>query len=91
MHYKDHCKDCQEKMGKAWEAVHRWLDEFAYGGSGMFRPEHRRVRHHKAGVEQVRKMWGDEAAKAAELHVLADVGRIPEDWEYEMDGRVSAL
>lgn len=91
MHYKDHCKDCQEKLGNPWYVVHRWLDEFAYSPGGMFRKEHRRVRHHKQGVEQVRRMWGDQAAMAAEVHILADVGRIPEDWEYEMDGRVSAL
>jgi DNA-binding GntR family transcriptional regulator len=34
---------------------------------------HRRVRHHLAGIEEVRKRWGDEAAAAARLHVISDL------------------
>lgn len=78
MHFKEHCKECEEKIGKPWEVVHRWLDEMAFK-SGSLNPFHRMYRHHRKGIEEVRKMWGDEAAKAAELHIMSDEGRIPED------------
>ena len=48
-------------------------DLFAYVGS-----DHRDIRHNEKGVEKVRLMWGDEAAKAAEIHILADEGKIPQ-------------
>jgi hypothetical protein len=81
-HYKEHCADCQRELGKAWEVVHRWLDELAFSRTGMFRPQHRCARHHKDGVEQVRAMWGDEAAKAAEIHIRKDfAGKVPDPQE----------
>jgi hypothetical protein len=38
---------------------------------------HRQFRHNTNGVESVRRRWGDEAAKAAELHIIADEGYVP--------------
>ena len=62
-------------MGDEWDKVHQWLDETA-------RPYfpwmgHRQIRHHKDGVEMIRRKWGDEAATAAELHIIADEGYVP--------------
>lgn len=74
MEYKEHCKECEEKLGKDWAVIHRWLDEYA---RKVGVPWHRTFRHHKEGVEEVRKKWGDEAAKAAELHIISDFGFIP--------------
>jgi len=78
-HWKEHCKDCQEALGKSWDVVHHWLDEYAkiYWPSMI----HRVHRHHKEGVEEVRKKWGDEAAEAAEIHILKDEGDIPSEEE----------
>lgn len=76
--YKEHCRDCQEEIGKAWEVVHRWLDEFAFR-NGVFRPQHRCMRHHVGGVAEVRRMWGDEAARAAEIHIRKDFGGVVPD------------
>jgi len=52
-----------------------WLDETAkdyFPWTG-----HRQIRHHTDGVEEIRKMWGNEAARAAELHIIADEGKVP--------------
>lgn len=68
---KQHCEDCRQKLGKDWDVVHRWLDEFAFKTIPL--DAHRAIRHHVAGVEEVRHKWGDEAAKAATIHILADV------------------
>ena len=71
---EEHCQDCIIELGEPFEKVHRWLDElFALVGS-----DHRDIRHNVKGVEKIRKMWGDKAAKAAEIHILKDEGCIPE-------------
>ena len=74
MNYKEHCKECKEKLGNDWAVVHRWLDEFA----PQYFPSmsHRAIRHHKEGIEIVRKMWGDRAAEAARLHIIADMDKV---------------
>lgn len=74
-HWKEHAKDCKEALGKDWVVVHQWLDELA----SIYWPAkiHRTHRHHKEGIEEVRRKWGDEAARAAEIHILKDEGRIP--------------
>ena len=81
MHWKEHVADCERILGKGWDVVHRWLDDYAgnYWPSKM----HRALRHHKEGVEEVRKKWGDEAAKAAEIHIRVDLGcdKIPTEEE----------
>jgi len=79
MRFKEHCIECREKLGDEWEKVHIWLDETAKGYFPW--AGHRQIRHHEEGVEEVREMWGDEAAKAAELHIISDEGYIPIEWE----------
>lgn len=72
--FEVHCQDCKNELGETFAHVHKWLDElFGYLGS-----DHRYIRHNKQGVEKVRRMWGDKAAKAAEIHIQKDEGKIPE-------------
>ena len=79
--FEEHCEDCVKELGKPYEEVHRWLDE-------LFRkvgPKHRSIRHHNEGIEEVRAKWGDEAAKAAEIHIKKDCyGVVPTRREAEM-------
>ena len=86
--YKTHCRDCKEALGKDFAVVHRWLDELF----GVLGPKHRSARHHKDGVEKVRQMWGDEAAKAAEIHIRRDfIGHLPtvdEAHQWTMFGKI---
>ena len=75
----EHCYDCRTLLGKDWKEVHEWLDAlFAEYG-----PAHRRYRHHTEGIEEVRKMWGDEAALAAKVHIIVDCWGIPSKADYE--------
>jgi len=78
MKYQEHCKRAEEKFGKPWYVVHRWLDEFAKQDLS----NHRRARHHKDGINEVKNLWGEEAAKVAEQHIMDDMGGfVPEaDW-----------
>ena len=78
--YKVHCAECEEKLGKQWNIVHKWIDRHCMtyatldeqGRPLAFSIIHWLHLHHKEGVELARKKWGDDAAKAAELHILAD-------------------
>lgn len=75
----EHCADCQKLLGREWKEVHQWLDALVkeYG------QDHRRHRHHVEGIEEIRKMWGDEAATAAKIHILVDCWGIPSKADYE--------
>ncbi|MHB8150294.1 MAG: DUF6915 family protein [Desulfobulbia bacterium] len=75
----EHCADCRRLLGNEWKEVHKWLDALykEYGQS------HRCHRHHAEGIEEVRKMWGDEAAIAAKIHIIVDCWSIPSQANYE--------
>jgi hypothetical protein len=76
--YKEHCEECENKLGKQWNVVHLWLDEFFVKMGCTER--HRDIRHHSKGIEQARLKWGDEAAEAAKIHIARDFdGWIPHD------------
>ncbi len=75
-----HLTDCRLELGEPFGHVHEWLD-------ALFKtlgPKHRSARHHAGGVEQVRRMWGDRAARAAEIHILRDCGTVPTEAEAQM-------
>ena len=71
---EEHCKDCLNTMGEEFREVHEWLDEF----SSTLGLNHRVKRHHKDGVEEIKKKWGNRAAQAAEIHIKRDCyGEVP--------------
>jgi hypothetical protein len=80
----EHCADCKRLLGNEWKEVHKWLDACykEYGQS------HRRHRHHAEGIEDIRKMLGDEAALAAKIHIIVDCWGIPNKADYDT-GRVN--
>ena len=71
MKFEEHCQECIEKLGNPFEEVHIWLDEFA--GSKRYGMKHRKARHHLKGIEEVRKLFGEDAVEAAKLHILSDM------------------
>lgn len=71
MKLSEHCAESVRLFGKPYGQVHEWLDAFA--GSREFGMRHRRKRHHLNGIEEVRGLWGDEAAEAARLHIVSDL------------------
>ncbi|MBU1405054.1 MAG: hypothetical protein KKE83_11910 [Proteobacteria bacterium] len=78
-HLYEHCYDCERWIGRDWEEVHLWLDEFFT----EFGPAHRCQRHHIEGIEEIRQKLGDEAALAAKIHILVDCWGIPSKADYE--------
>lgn len=70
--HSEHCADCRRELGEPFEQVHEWLDDLFK----VLGPKHRSARHHAGGVEQVRRMWGDQAARAAEIHIMRDCGGV---------------
>lgn len=82
MKFEKHCERTKEILGKRYEEVHRWLDEFSY--SRGYR--HRKVRHHLEGVLEVKERFGNEAMLAALIHISDDnEGWIPNKDDYEAD------
>lgn len=82
--FEQHCKECEKKLGKRFEEVHKFLDQFA----STLGYDHRKIFHHKYGVILIRHFFGDKAAEAAELHIKADCdGKVPdvEDWMNSID------
>jgi len=71
MHYSEHCKRTKKFLGEEFSYVHEWLDEFF--GHPDYRTRHRKLRHHRRGIEEIRVKWGDQAARAATLHILDDL------------------
>jgi len=77
--FKKHCEDCAKALGNPWPEVHKFLDQYAGKVPGEL-ANHRVELHHKNGIAMVRAKWGDEAAKAAEIHIREDfMGELPED------------
>ena len=66
--FKEHCDESERLFGQPYPEVHQWLDEFA--GRPPWGMKHRRFQHHAAGIEQVRKRFGNGAAAAARQHPL---------------------
>ncbi len=86
---EQHSEDCYNILGQHWIEVHQWLDEFAK----IYFPYqiHRIHRHHKEGVEECRKKFGNDASKAAMIHILTDEGEILSEIEmrkkYKVDNK----
>lgn len=66
--FEQHSEDCQRELGARFEHVHEWLDEL----QDEYGPVHRVFRHHTKGIEMIRARWGDDAARAAEIHIRRD-------------------
>lgn len=71
MNLAQHCQHSIELFGKPFEEVHLWLDEFQK--DPLYKSRHRRKRHHKQGIEQVRELFGEGASLAATQHIIDDI------------------
>jgi len=80
--FEEHCEDCIRELGEPFSNVHIWLDEYFI----LLRHKHREIRHHQEGVQEIREMWGDKAASAAEIHIKRDYGinKVPTKTEASM-------
>lgn len=77
--FEQHCRDCQAILGDRHEAVNQWMDELF----SKFAADHRAQRHHWRGVWEVKRMFGEEGAKAAVVHIVRDCGDVPKARTYE--------
>ncbi len=76
---QQHVRDCSEFLGDGYVEVNRWIDElFATLG-----PAHRKVRHHKEGIEEEKSIFGEKGAQAVVVHILRDCRHIPIRRDYE--------
>ena len=71
MKFEEHCQHSIKLFGKPYEEVHLWLDELQQ--DPLYKSRHRKKRHHKQGIEQVRELFGNKAALVAAQHILDDI------------------
>jgi hypothetical protein len=69
--FEQHCQESLRLFGSHYEEVHRWLD--AFQGTVRYRMRHRRVRHHEAGIQEVIRLFGEQAGAVARQHIIADL------------------
>lgn len=69
MKLEAHCQHSIELFGEPFPEIHLWLDEY-FSTMGA---RHRRKRHHLAGIEEVRQIWGDRGAEVARQHIIDDL------------------
>lgn len=94
MRFEEHCKRSLREFGRAYIFVHRWLDIYRgkkgfdekgeeYNYNGMLEALHREQRHHKEGIEECVKLFGEDVRKIAEQHIKDDFdGKIPNKRDY---------
>lgn len=76
----EHNIDCKRLLGKAWEKVHRFLDQYsAVFDVRHFKDYHRTFLHNRYGIEVVRAKWGRQAELAAIVHIVRDSMGVPID------------
>lgn len=83
---EEHEADCIKLLGEPFREVNVWLDAYSRTHGGL----HRKFRHHKEGVEEARRLFGDRGAAAAIVHILRDCRNIPREKDYS-DGAVDPL
>ncbi len=69
--FQRHCEETEKALGKTYAEVHLWLDEFFLDKT--LGAMHRRKRHHEHGIQEVIKLFGEEAGIAARMHILTDL------------------
>jgi hypothetical protein len=88
---KEHERDCEEFLGKPYTEVHMWLDQYAsLFPVGFFNDYHRSFNHNSYGLECIRSLYGDDAEKAARIHIIRDYLEGPidkEDVGFYIDGK----
>lgn len=80
---EEQCEESTRLFGKPYIEIHLWLDEF--DGSPECGMRHRRKRHHLAGIEVARKIFGDDVVKAARQHIVTDL-RTEDCHEFRVSG-----
>jgi len=78
--FDQHRQDCIRFLGADHAEVHRWLDE-CFKDLG---PLHRKMRHHREGIQEAVSIFGDGAKDAASIHILRDCRHIPTSRDYKV-------
>lgn len=76
MDLENHIKHTLRVYGRRAEEVHRFLDQFWT----KYKISHRRLLHHRLGVQLAVKQLGETAWGPAEVHILDDIGYLPVTW-----------
>jgi len=68
-----HIRDCEFLLGKGFEDIHRYLDQYAKIFNPMKYGEfHRIFLHNKEGLKEIKENFGFYAEIAAKIHLIRD-------------------
>lgn len=80
MYIAQHADSSFKTFGKQFYAVHEYLDQYSAKYRGF---AHRRLLHHRLGVELAVKQLGERARGPSEQHIREDTGgELPDDWAF---------
>jgi len=69
----EHMKDCKKFIGKSYEDVHKFLDQYADIFSiSVFYDYHRSFLHNSFGLAVAESRWGHKGLLAAQIHLVRD-------------------
>ena len=71
MKLKDHESESLNLFGKPFTEIHNWLDEYA--GSEQYGMKHRKIRHHRSGINEAIRIFGNDAKNPATQHIISDL------------------
>ena len=75
MELQQHIERTRAELGQEWVKLHKWLDSYF---EDFHSSAHWLILHHKLGLELAVKQYGEAARKAAQIHIIDDLGFIPE-------------
>lgn len=71
MNWEGHCISSRVTFDECAAEVHKWFDQYA---TDPFNHDHRKVLHHREGVEVGVQLFGEWARKHLIQHLLDDYG-----------------
>ena len=75
MELQQHIERTRVELGQDWVELHKWLDSYF---DEFHSSAHWLILHHKLGLKLAVKRYGEAAREAAKIHILDDLGFIPE-------------
>lgn len=89
-HVSHHMKEYPLADRAIVEEVNRRIDQFAHFPNWDTLQGHRKFLHHQEGIEYFGLRYGEDGRLAARLHILDDIGHIPNMIDYH-NGTVDGL
>ena len=75
MELQQHIERTRAELDQEWVELHKWLDSYF---DDFHCSAHWLILHHNLGLELAVKRYGEAAREAARIHIIDDLGFVPE-------------